>query len=302
MNLEFIDRPSGGPPPRLTSIMCVVGRREALGRRTNPLIYLDDLGRDHCTPELPSPMICKWPAAPHPACKSSAFAPTYTVHSEWVTRDGKAQGCAGAGAWAGCRPPKEASRTFDRGERSRPAGMDVTTSGLPRGFGAVLGRPPPPSPPLPAATACLPELLRTQGQKTSSSPLARPAAGPALTCEADTGSQCQERPRPARSQGRREGGDAQPAAQRRHHHARPRRSDPSPRCSRQPGGPHYQQQTACATPRRHLGPGTLRLRTQLQEAARGRCAHAPPAEGRGRAARTLELRMRGPLRWADPTR
>lgn len=108
MNLGFIDSPPGGPPTQ-TDIhrVCVYGGQEGRsGRRTNPLIYLDDLGRDHCTPELPSPTICKWPAAPHPASTSSAFAPTYMVHSEWVTRDGKAQGCAGAGAWAGCRPPK----------------------------------------------------------------------------------------------------------------------------------------------------------------------------------------------------
>lgn len=38
---------------------------------------------------------------------------------------------------------------------------------------------------------------------------------PFYSCEADTGSQCQQRPGTATSQGRREGGDAQIATQRR---------------------------------------------------------------------------------------
>lgn len=41
------------------------------------------------------------------------------------------------------------------------------------------------------------------------------------------------------------------------HHARHGRPGPSPRCSRQPRGPHSHQQPVCGAPRRHLGPGTL---------------------------------------------
>lgn len=58
---------------------------------------------------------------------------------------------------------------------------------------------------------------------------------PFHSCEADTGSQCQQRPGTATSQGRREGGDAQIAAQRRPHHAPHGRPGPSPRSRRQPG-------------------------------------------------------------------
>lgn len=89
---------------------------------------------------------------------------------------------------------------------------------------------------------------------------ATPELEASLTCEADTRSQCQQRPGAVSAQGKPEGRDAQLATQGCCHYAPLGLLDPSPRCSRQPGGPHRHPQPAWGTPRSHFGPGTLRLR------------------------------------------
>lgn len=114
-------------------------------------------------------------------------------------------------------------------------------------------------------------------------PLAR-SLEPALTCEADTGSQCQQRPGTASSERRRESGDAQIPPERRPHRTPQGRPGPSPRCSRQPRGPHSHQQQAWGAPRRHLGPGTLRLRRPAPGCS-ARTTHARSAGASGGGAR-----------------
>lgn len=103
------------------------------------------------------------------------------------------------------------------------------------------------------------------------------------SCEADTRSQCQQRPGAVTSHGKPEGRGAQLATQRCCHYAVPGLLDPSPRCSRQPGDSHGHQQPAWRTPRSHLDPGTLRLRALSR-------SRLPEARHRLQAGRELCVR------------